>query len=178
MIELLIVMSACSVVLTLSSVVIVRAMRVQMQARAYCDAERNALRLSDQFRRDVHGAKSAVSRRADPEGDSFLRLQLADGRQVDYSRVGGTVLRLTTGNGNRVAREEFAFPADCELGVRESQSPRRLVLTISADPDFDLTSGGTPLRVAPAGPLSLHVEAAVGRDLRLAAAAQHDEASP
>ena len=168
MIELLVVMSACTVVLTLSSVLVVRAMRTQTQSRANCDAERNALRLSSQFRSDVHAAQSAVASSNAQRGDSFLRMQLTEDQQVEYSIVDGTVLRLMSHDGKRTAREEFAFPAGSELTIRELESPRRIALTIVNQPTFDKASEVSPRPIALGAPLSLHLEAHLGHDLRLA----------
>jgi hypothetical protein len=178
MIELLIVMSACTIVLTLSSVLVVRAMRTHAQSRVNCDAERNALRLSSQFRRDVHAAESAVAENNAQRGDFFLSMQLTEDQQVEYSIVGGTVLRLMSLDGKSTAREEFAFPAGSKLTIRELESPRRIALTIVNQPTFDKAPEGIPRAIALAVPLSLDVEANLGRDRRLTPAraqGQEDE---
>ncbi len=178
MIELLIVMSACTIVLTLSSALVVRAMRTHAQSRANCDAERNALRLSSQFRCDVHAAQSAVANSNVQRGDSFLSMQLIGDQQVEYSIAGGTVLRLMSLDGKRTSREEFAFPAGSELTIREFESPRRIALTIVNQPTFDKLPEGNQRPIALSAPLSLHVEASLGLDIRLAPApaqGQEDE---
>jgi hypothetical protein len=178
LVELLVVMSACTGVLTLSSVLLVRTMRIQMQSRAHGDAERNSLRLSDHFRRNVHQAKSAVSSRGELEGDVFLRLQLADGQQVEYSRIGNTVLRLSTENNDRVSRQEFAFPADCKLSVHELESPPRLALTITTEQGFSAPFDGNKASRTFAIPVSLHVEANLGRNLRYAKTTEAEDVVP
>jgi hypothetical protein len=170
MIELLIVMSACTVVLTLSSSLIVRAMRAHTQSRAYSASERNALRLSSQFRRDVHAAQSAVASGNAQRGDPFLRMELTEDQQVEYSLFDGTVLRLMSRDGKRTAREAYAFPAGCQLIIRELELPRRIALTIATRPNFDVVSEGSPRPIAVGAPLSLHVEANLGHDWRLAPA--------
>jgi hypothetical protein len=175
MIELLIVMSACTIVLTLSSALVVRAMRTHAHSRANCDAERNALRLSSQFRRDVHAAQSAVADSNAQRGDSFLSMQFPEDQQVEYSIVGGTVLRLMSLDGKSTAREEFAFPAGSELTIRELESPRRIALTMVNQPTFDKLSEGIPHPIALGAPLSLHVEANLGLDIRLAPARAQGE---
>ena len=45
--ELLVVMTACTVVMTLTSQLICRVMRIQVESRAHVDVERNAMRLAD-----------------------------------------------------------------------------------------------------------------------------------
>jgi hypothetical protein len=178
LIELLLVMSACTSVLTLSSVLLVRAMRIQTQSRVHADAERTALRLANQFRRDVHRAQTAVLNRNELERDVVLRLQLADGQRVDYALVGSTLLRLAAGSDNRAAREEFFFPPGCEFSVRELEAPPRLAITIAAKPNFGIASDGTHARMPGVVPVSLCVEASLGRDARFAAAVDRQEDGP
>jgi hypothetical protein len=168
-VEMLVVMSASTVVLTLASLLIIRAMRVQMESRAHCDVERNALRLSGQFRSDVHQAETAETKELAGEDGVFLRLQLPDGNQVKYSRVGGTVQRLASASGQQVWREEFAFPAACDISIRELESPPRIRLTITAKLTV-APSDGKPTVSTLAIPVSFDVEAALDRDGRIAAA--------
>jgi hypothetical protein len=180
-VELLVVMSASTLVLTLTSVMIVRAMRVQMQSRAYCDIERNSLRLAEQFRRDVHQAQ-AVPKLGDAEDEEFLRLQPVDGGQVTYrmerSSDGGTVLRLRSTSGKPDSREEFVFPATCELAIQELQSPQRLALTITSATEVAAGADGKPRVNTALIPVSFRVEAVVGRDSALASAAGAEEVAP
>jgi hypothetical protein len=174
MIELLLVMSACTVVLTLSSALIVRAMRTQMQSRAYGDAERNALRLSEQFRQDVHAAKSAATSNAAQRGNAFLKLQLATGQQVNYYLADGTVQRQKSGNSHPSSRESFVFPAGIELSVRELSLPPRISLAVWLDPASEVSSE-IPRQISLIPPVSLHVEAVLGHDLRLTGRENHGE---
>jgi hypothetical protein len=163
--ELLVIMSASTVVLTLSSLLIIRAMRVQMESRAHCDIERNALRLSKQLRSDVHQSHTAETNDEAEKDGVFLRLQWPDGKRVDYSRVGGIVLRLASTNGNQVWREEFAFPAACDLDIRELDTPPRIALTITASAKVAPSADQPPASTL-AVPVSFHVEATLGRDRR------------
>jgi len=176
MIELLVITSACTVALTLTGVLLHRAMRIQMQSRAHVDAERTSLRLANQFRRDVHAARAAVTGNADEETNAFLRLEFADGRTAEYSRVAGTVLRLESGSSKPMWREEFAFPAVNELMVEEESAPQRLSLTVIAKPIEQLTTNGKPFASTLSVPVSIHVEAVVGRDLRIGSASTGEEA--
>jgi type II secretory pathway pseudopilin PulG len=177
LIELLVIMSATTVVLSLTSVLLHRAMRTQQQARAQADVERSALRLAEQFRRDVHQARAADVDEANLGNDVFLLLDLVDDRTAAYSLVDGTVLRVLSQENKPVAREEFAFPAQCQLDIRQAESPTRFVLTITAAasqiPAADVKQ---PLRMSPI-PASFQAEAVVGRDLRFAAVAADREES-
>jgi hypothetical protein len=171
LIELLVVMSATTVLITLTSGLVCRVMRIQVQSRAHVDVERNSLRLSNQFRRDVHRAQSAVTNRAQLKDNVFVLLRFAGGEQVEYSSRNGTVLRRVSGAGAVPAREEYVFPPMSDLTIAESGVPPRLVLTITAR----LTEEAGEVRRSPvqtplAIPVTLQVESQVGRDLRFVSA--------
>jgi type II secretory pathway pseudopilin PulG len=176
LIELLVVMSACGVVLTLTSQLLCRVMRIQIESRTQVDVERNSLRLSEQLRHDVHQARVAVTSRPELGNEVFLRLQFADGQQTEYSRHGGTVLRQASGNGSQASREEFVFPATCNLSIQQNGAPPRLTLTITTGPNEARSGDDEPLNRALAIPVSLRVEATRGRDLRFATAPARQEA--
>ncbi|HND56023.1 MAG TPA: hypothetical protein PLV92_26590 [Pirellulaceae bacterium] len=59
LVELLIVMSACSVVLTTSAVLMHRVFRAHSQSQAFLASQRNGQRFAEQLRRDIHRATSA-----------------------------------------------------------------------------------------------------------------------
>jgi hypothetical protein len=130
--ELLVVMSTCSIILTMSASLIHRAMRAQSESRSFYHAERSALRLSRQIRHDVHLAKAVSIGSGDTGSDNLLRLEWADGRTVEYSYAEGEVLRLLSRPGGAVSREQFAFPAPVELSIRREVAPSRVVLTLTA----------------------------------------------
>lgn len=177
LLELLVVMSACTVVLTLTSVLIVRAMRIQTQTTAYGDAERSALRLSDQFRADVHRARSAKVEEPGEGVGPLLRLESADGQQVSYFFERGIVQRSVLLEGQRISYEEFSFPTACEFVARKLQFPDRVELTV-APPSSDGTEvANRPQTAVSLRPVGLHVEACIGRD-RILAAAPQSEGNP
>jgi hypothetical protein len=177
MIELLVIMSACTVLLTLTGVLLHRAMRIQMQSRAHVDAERTSLRLANQFRRDVHRARSAATGNSDPDENPFvLRLEFADGRTAEYSRDGGTVLRLESGGGKPAWREEFVFSAVDEIKIEDEDAPRRLILTMTAKPPAPPATVDKRLVRTRTVPMSIQAEAVVGRDSRFLAATANQEA--
>ena len=175
--ELLVVMTACTVVMTLTSQLICRVMRIQIESRAQFDVERNAMRLADQFRSDVHQAESAVTDAATLGENVLLQLEFADGQQAEYSRHEGTVLRQVSRAQEPIAREEFEFPAACKLAIQETGSPPRLVLTLSTSPLAARANGDNQLVSVPMIPASLQVEAEIGRDARFTATPQGEEAS-
>lgn len=177
LIELLVVMSALTVVLTMTSQLLCRVMRIQIESRAHVDVERSSLRLEEQFRRDVHAAQAAVTSQDELGKDVFLRLRFPSGRQAEYSRQGDTILRRLSGNGSQVAREEFVFPATCDLAIQQDGTPPRLTLTTTTGPNEARSGDDKPLNRALAIPVSLQVETVLGRDLRFATAPARQEAT-
>ena len=133
--ELLVVMSACSIILTMSAALIHQAMRTQSDARAFYDAERSALRLARQFRHDVHNATAASADGGDRGESVLLKLQLQDGRTVEYGHSAGKVLRVLSQQGRAAGYEEFAFSSPIELDIGQAESPLRITLTITTRRD-------------------------------------------
>lgn len=175
--ELLVVMTACSALLTLSSSLVCRMMRLHVDSRAYESAERNANRLADNFRRDVHRAQFITRDPATGRDAVLMQVELSDGRNAKYSWQDGTVLREESGAERPAARDEFELPAACDLTIGELDAPRRLVLTVSSDLKARLQEDP---RVRPVGhliPIHLQVEAVVGRDAQLTASAAVEDAS-
>ena len=148
-----------------------------MQSRATASAERTALRLSSQFRRDVHDASAAELNSSGKPQVAFLKLNLEGGRSVEYSHREGVVLRRESGDDAPEWREDFVFPTLSQLTIDDAEdAPRRLALTIAAKPMEQQAVAGKPLASPMATPTSLHVEAIVGLYLRLRAASSAQEA--
>ncbi len=175
LVELLVVMTGCTVILTTSAGLIHRVMRVQVQSRSFFNVERAAVRLSDQFREDVHRATAAA---ADPRADVFLRLDLPGDQTVEYRRAGASVLRTLLQGGTARARSQFAFTPTSVLEIHEHDGPRRLVLAVTSAPLDEPGDGSDPLAKYLDEPVNVRVEAAVGRDWRSAVPTADEEASP
>lgn len=177
LVELLVIMSTCTVVLTLTGVLLQRAMRIQMQSRAVVQAERTALRLADQFRSDVHDARSVDVIDADENQDAFFRLKLSGGRNVAYSQLEGVILRLESGNELPVRREEFVVPAVNKTTIQEKDAPQRLVLTVASKPVEQRSAEDKSLASPFAARMNVHVDAVIGQNLRFGGARSALEAS-
>src|SRR5206468_8588477 len=91
LVELLVVMSACTSILTTSVVLVHRVMHVQSKARSSLAAQRSALRLSEQFRRDVDQTHDALAN--DLPAEVVLQLQLPEKQTVEYRYLAGVVRR-------------------------------------------------------------------------------------
>jgi hypothetical protein len=161
--ELLVILSACTVILTTSVTLIHRAMHSQSASRVFLDCERSALRLSQQFRSDVHEATSATIENGSAGSGPVLRLTLVDDQAVEYRRVSMDLLRLVTQRGQAVSHDAFTFRSPLEWTIRQEDSPGRLVLSVTAGGTGPPAALGDELPPgAFAVPMSLEVEACVG----------------
>ncbi len=175
LVELLAVLSGCTLVLTMSAVLIARSMRAESETRYFFDLERAALRLSNQLRRDLHRAREAEIDGNEREQGELFRLDLGDRESVAYRRNAERIVRVLTRDANIVSREEYPLSAAMEITVQQQDDPPRLVLSITSSPDFppnDKAPTATTIRQAP---VNLQVEAVVGRDLRRASARAREE---
>lgn len=168
--ELLVVMTACTIILSMSAALIHRAMRAHSTTRAFLDNERTALRLSGQFRDDVQRATTATAtetQRDDRRSSvPFVQLQLPGQKAIDYYFKSGTIVRLMSIDSRPISQEEFSFPRSATLALHEESEPQRLILTITAEETpsdahtLASTSQGQRKSVA------LQVEVSVGRRTR------------
>ena len=111
LVELLVVMSACSIILTMSAGLVHRAMHAQSATHAFFDGERSALRLSEQFRDDVHQAATATVEAPARNDGVFLRLRLAGDQAIEYRQADSIVERILTQRGSRVSRDPIRLSA-------------------------------------------------------------------
>lgn len=156
LVEMLVSISAGSVLLVLATGVVHRTMRVESVVRENAAAERAALRLSRQFRHDIHQAKSVSldGRQAD---QPVLQIVLSGQAPVSYRVEHTGVLREQPHNDTQIYREHFSFPDNYTVKFNELPSPRRVALTLERDTGLV----GVPPRV------ELHVEAVISQFLQL-----------
>jgi type II secretory pathway component PulJ len=178
LIELLAVLSGCSVVLGLTASLLHQTMRAQSHTRDFFDVERNVQRLARQFRSDVHAAATDSIDIVDSEdapNRELFRLQLPDGETIAYQRAAAKVIRIATQADVPTAREEYALSESMEIDVRRTDSPQRLILSNVSTPPLpsqDASLSSTNLRAAT---VHLEVEAAPARNLRYAEPAVNAE---
>jgi len=131
LVELLVAMSAATLVLTLSATLIHRAMHTQTRTQKFFEAERSSLRLCNQFRHDVEHAATATLAAPLPAEGVFLTLAMPQANEtIELSRRQNTIERRLVQSGKTIAREEFAFPATFILELGEQQEPARLRLML------------------------------------------------
>ncbi|BBO35271.1 type II secretion system protein [Lacipirellula parvula] len=174
LIELLAVISACSVVLGLAASLLLTTMRSVNDTQRFFTGERNALRLARQFRADMHQADGAKIELAAEDGVETLRLQFPDGQTVDYRQNNDRVLRLASLPDDLTAREEFILGDQLQVEFKELDAPRRWVLRATANPLPTATDSTPGPRNVRKTPLRLAIEAIPGRDQRYATAATEE----
>jgi len=163
LVELLITMSACTGILTLSAGLLHRTMQVGGKSRAFIDGERSALRLANAFRHDVHQAADAANGDANEGKGTILHLNLGGDHVVEYRHTADKVTRVLFENGQVRAREEFAFPSTVDVTIQQ-ESPQLVVLSITTPLEAVSADQPTSPSIAYITPVSCHVEAVVGRD--------------
>src|SRR5690349_13873210 len=122
LVELLTVMSACTIILSMCGALIHRSMRSHADARAFFNVERAALRLSKQFRHDVHQAQG-VSDSGSASDDRLVQLKLSGGRTVEYRSGSQKVVRVLAHGGQTVSQDEFDFGTDVQAMLKQDDRP-------------------------------------------------------
>lgn len=166
LVELLVVMSAATVILTITAALLHRIMLAHSKARTFMDAERTSLRFANSFRSDVHQAISASTADGIGEGTAFLKLSLPDGQRIEYRRDEGTIFRVLLSGDRIVSREAFSFPAEIEVVVKK-EGPRLVAISISSHPGETAPTNGNSTLPAYFVPINLHVEATLSRNRSL-----------
>jgi hypothetical protein len=174
LVELLVVMTACTVIFTTSAGLIHRMMHADSRARAFYDVERSALRLSRQFRADVHQARNAVVFPEADETGAFLRLTVDEEQTIEYRHRDGLVTRVLAQRGMGPSREIYAFPSYVKLDLSEAGPPRRLVLSLSAEPTTTPDAKATPVWNQYATRVDLQIEAELARNVRYSSAVREE----
>jgi hypothetical protein len=175
--ELLVVMSAASIILTMSAVLTHRIMHTQSKARAVVDVERTSLRLANALRGDIHLATDATVADAARRDGTFLQLTLPESQRIEYRREGAVISRILLAGERVVSRDAFAFPDGIELSIRK-EGPRLVEMSIHSRPGEMPTEDGQFEASAYAVPVNLQVAAALDRDSLFTATARTPGGQP
>jgi hypothetical protein len=162
LVELLLVLSACGVILTLSTGLIERIMRAEMRARDSVRVEQTALRLANTFRRDAWRATKAELSMSDSVPGQVLRLSWAGSLSQEYRQSSDAVVRTTYDGQQILGRETFSFPEHARIALGQ-ESPSLVTLAITS---VQLATGfhaDQRPHDAQAPPTALEVVARVGR---------------
>jgi prepilin-type N-terminal cleavage/methylation domain-containing protein len=109
LIEMLVVLSAASTVLSISAVLVHRTMRMAAQAQAFHTEEATAWRLSAQLRSDAAGATTINLSSVDEE--VTVTLETSEGSSVIYQLKPQQIERSQELEGGREARDLFVLPS-------------------------------------------------------------------
>lgn len=135
LVELIVVMSGCAVLLSLSVAFLQRVMQAQMRSRADAHLQRTLLRLDQMVRNDIHSATAAEIDPAKLNQGALLHLDLSDSSAIEYRLQESALLRVQLAGGEIKSRETFSFPREIEPKITRPQ-PRLIVLTIRADDEL------------------------------------------
>jgi|GEM_PF-2573438 len=172
LVELMVVMSACVVVLTLSAELIHRAMHIQSRTTAVISAERSAQRLAAAFRRDVQDATQQLDGADDA---TLLRFEVGS-EEIEYRKDGPTIERQVSREETVHAKEQFVFPQ--ELNVRIDELSNGLIkLSLESSMDVSGRDGPETPSQAFVTPVHLEATAVLGKNARFVATGS-DEVSP
>lgn len=166
LVELLVVMSAATVILTITAALLHRIMFAHSKARAFMDAERTSLRLANTFRSDVRQATSARAADGIAERAAFLKLGMPDGQRIEYRREEGTISRILLDGDRIVSRDAFFFPPEIDVNSKKD-GPRLIALSISSHPAETASANENSTLPAYFIPINLHVEATLNRNSSL-----------
>ncbi len=163
LVELVVVMSAATVILTISAALLHRMLLTHSAARAFTDVERTSLRLANTLRSDVHQARSATTTEAPVTEGPFLQLELPSDQRIEYRHEQTEVLRILLDDERIVAHEAFRFQQEIEVAARKD-GPRLLTVSIQSHQPSAKSEDGGPASAAHAVPVHLHVQAVINRD--------------
>lgn len=106
LVELLVVLSTWSILITISATLLHRVMQSHTESRQFAQHQRTATALSRQFRADIHAATTAET---DEEG-FLVTLEMTDGSQIDYVTTQTGVMRYHTRTSRSDQTETYPFP--------------------------------------------------------------------
>jgi hypothetical protein len=151
-VEMLVIMSAASAILTISAVLIHRTMHLASQTRAFHAEEATAWRLSAAMRRDAASASSIGIALANEELTVTLHNDTAD--PIRYRFNGPQIQRLQRIDSDREAHEAYELPSVAQWAAESLDEAG--AIRISAIPSTLPTRSPAPVN------LSLLVRAAGG----------------
>jgi hypothetical protein len=168
LVELLAVLSGLTVILSMSATLLTRMMHTQSETRRFFENERRAMDLSQQFRADVHQARSSVTEEPQLKAGEIVQLQFEGGQTAIYRREADAIWRILSKDGQPASREEFQLGSAQKTTVRQLESPPRLELLITTELDPPPPGPSDPPARVRDNPVSIQTEAVLGRDGRYA----------
>ncbi len=167
LVELITALGGVTMLLSLTAVLLTRAMQSQAETRRYFDAQRHALALSEQFRDDVHRATAAQLDQSKLNDGELIRLTQAQSRTVTYRHSDHGIARVIAADGKPAGREDYDLGGVVKADVNQEGTTSRVVLSITAPDEKPLLPNDSAALIREK-PALLHVEATLGADRRYA----------
>lgn len=159
LIELLVTMSACTVILTMSAMLIHRIMHVQSRSQKFLHVERHAFRLSQSLRADGQRPAKLSTPPLPLAANALLRWEPLHGQAIEYRATAGNIQRVVLEGERVVAREDFVFPASTQFSATIENERLLVVKSAPAEqPNDVLKQQELPLYRTP---LRLQIEVAL-----------------
>jgi type II secretory pathway pseudopilin PulG len=165
LVELITALGGVTLLLSLTAVLLTRAMRSQTETRRFFDAQRHALALNRQYRDDVHQARSAELDQAKLDAGELVRLTQENNKTVTYQKTDRGVARVLSRDGRPAAREEYDLGGAIEAAVTQEGAAGMLQLSIKAPDETPPAPEDSSSRLREK-PALLSVEAMLNADAR------------
>jgi hypothetical protein len=166
-VELITALGGVTMLLSLTAVLLTRAMQSQAETRRYFDAQRHAIALSKQFRDDVHRATAAELDQSKLNDGELIRFTQAESRAVTYCHSDHGIARVIAADGKPAGREDYDLGGAIKAAVIQEGTPSRVVFSIVAPDEKPLLPNEPAARIREK-PALLEVEATLGVDRRYA----------
>ena len=166
LIHMVTVIGMMSILMTMSGVLIQSLLRSDQSVSRQGALEMTLLKLSHQFRDDVHAARELDLKQDNVVPTDSLELSASQSSRVTYRVVDETVIRESLNGNQRTGREVYRVP-DCKVQFRseanDGDQPRFLALDIDR-PGLTMT----PQQKSAMGKRNLTIVAELGRNLKIA----------
>jgi hypothetical protein len=142
LIEMLVIISVLSVVMSLAGGTLILLLRCERQVKRDLDQERSLVRLGQQFRADAHAATGA-------EVGPACVLKLAGGQTIRYAAGNAGVTREVMDGEKVEHRDQFALPAPADVRFESPAEASGKLVRLLIQPSSD-TPNGIVLTARPA----------------------------
>jgi type II secretory pathway pseudopilin PulG len=146
LLEVTITVALTGILLASTAVLLTVLFRTEVQIRRDLAQQTTLARLNQRFRSDVHMATEvAAAERAATEG---CRLELADGRTIEYAWMPPRITRMVQRDSKVEHRDAFELPRGARVSFAVAPEPRQMAtLTIAAGDELPHRYA-TPVRPA------------------------------
>ncbi|MCP4193484.1 MAG: type II secretion system protein [Planctomycetaceae bacterium] len=128
LVELTVVISIISLIVSLLSVVMVRMMNVELKTRSQVSDLLSMCQLSDQFRQDIHQANGMMIESID--GEDRLTVDLDDDLEAVYTAELGAVTRTLQRDKKSLRRAKYRLPTKTVVKWSRADAQGQLFVTM------------------------------------------------